>query len=71
MVEVACQCAEGFGLPHTHVPAQIVVKRRDREESFRVPYDVWNLNIDQASRFELVGREPESIRMWVDRKSVV
>lgn len=67
MMEVACQCEEGAGAYHTHIPEKVVCCWED-DESKEFTIAVWDFELNPS--LKELRRIPPSIRIWVDWKAV-
>lgn len=68
MMEIACQCEEAYGLPHTHVAPQVLIERRG--QLVWLPQDIWELNEFSQEGLLLVSTQPAGVRVWIDWKKV-
>ena len=62
-----CQCEEGFGLSHSHVEAQVLVRTPSGRE-FTMPKSALEMNPNYECK--ILGVQPPSIRIWIDWKDV-
>lgn len=70
MVEIiACKCAQGEGLNHTHIGKRFVYRRPDGRE-VRLDEHTQRLNIDLVQTWHLLREEPATIHIWIDWKAV-
>lgn len=70
MEVIACQCEEGFGLPHTHVSAKYIFRRQDDGLEIKWDRHTIELNTGLLADYDWIGFEDASVRMWVNWKAV-